>query len=344
MYELACVINGRNLGDAIIQSRSIRRLIEGEFAERILIWTRPESAAAYSELPRVEIVTSPFPVGTNRSFGLPQLREFLRVAARIRRLKPQIALDFFGDARERLFGLAILTPRHVAIRWDKNHPYRRTLGFTVPQRSSPSAPIPSSVISVYEAHRLFVDSLLGRSATSVTIARPTRPVRQVIATIGLHPFASQECKHWPDENWLELCSCLLARHKEIRVFGAPTDRDRIVEIFRPLLKDISVIAEALPSFLKEVGAVDLLIGLDSLAVHAADRAGVPTIMLTGANHPRMWPPPLATALGQSGGCSRYPCYNNPSCIGNAHEYACIRSVGVAQVVEIIDRFTRESGD
>jgi heptosyltransferase-3 len=332
MFDLACVINGRNLGDAVIQSRSVRNLLDNGFARQVLIWTRPESVDAYRNVPEVEVVTSPFPVGTNRAFRMAALSEFLAAAKKIRRRRIQVSLDFFGDLRERLFARVLASPLHLGIAWAPGHPYRQTLRLPMSPRSAAAAVISPEIISVYEAHATFVNSLTGQEGIERSTTAPQRRAPREPQIVGLHPFASQECKLWPERNWLDLCVRLLSTGKEVRVFGSGTDRPQIERIFQSVLSRVSVLTVSLAAFLQEVGKLDLMIGLDSLGVHAADRAGVPSIMLAGSNHRRMWAPPLSVSIGQSGGCSFYPCYNKPRCTGKSGEYVCIRSVSVDQVL------------
>jgi len=44
--------------------------------------------------------------------------QFLRAAAESE-ARPQASVDFFGDIRERLFALALRSPRHMAINWGR---------------------------------------------------------------------------------------------------------------------------------------------------------------------------------------------------------------------------------
>ena len=127
------------------------------------------------------------------------------------------------------------------------------------------------------------------------------------------------------------------------MFGAPSDRERIDHIFEPVLEQIEVVTIGFHSFLAAVSALDLIVGLDSLGVHAADRAGVSSVMLSGSNDPRMWAPPLSVSVGQSGGCRFYPCYNRPRCVDHADRYSCIRSVQVDQVLDAMKRNWDRSG-
>jgi heptosyltransferase-3 len=336
MFELACLISGRNLGDAVIQSRSVRRLIESGFVRRVVVWSRPDAAAAFADCPQTDTVTSPFPLLHRRLPRVSELRAFWRAAGEIRKCRPSVSIDFAGDLRERLFSLAIASPKHIAINWAAGHPYRRALGLAAPAHRSFGYLIPADVISVYRAHQLFVDSLTGTRQLADS-STPSQGRRRPARVVGLHPFASMECRLWSDGAWLELARRLLADGRRVRVFGAPSNRERIEQIFEPVLEQIEVVTVGFHSFLAAVSGVDLMVGLDSLGVHAADRAGVPSVMLSGSSDPRMWAPPLSMSVGQSGGCGLYPCYNRPGCADRADRYSCIRSIRVDQVLDAMNR-------
>src|SRR3569833_422985 len=67
---LACLICARNLGDAAIQSGFLRQLAARGYAQRYLVWTRPQIAFLFEQIPACEVVGSQFPVGFFLLFGL----------------------------------------------------------------------------------------------------------------------------------------------------------------------------------------------------------------------------------------------------------------------------------
>jgi ADP-heptose:LPS heptosyltransferase len=93
---------------------------------------------------------------------------------------------------------------------------------------------------------------------------------------------------------------------------------------------------SLESFAKEVAGLDILVGLDSFAVHMAWRQGVRSVLINAGNPPELWSVPSGgRTLASSGGCPLYPCFNVPGCTGTEREYACVKSVTVRQVIESI---------
>lgn len=76
--RLACLIASRNLGDIVICSGLLRELAAAGYAKRYLVWTRPNIACLFEDIPNCDIVCSPFPVGTGYRFGLRELGRLLK--------------------------------------------------------------------------------------------------------------------------------------------------------------------------------------------------------------------------------------------------------------------------
>jgi len=328
---LACLICARNLGDAAIQSGFLRQLAARGYAQRYLVWTRPQIAFLFEQIPACEVVGSQFPVGTNKQFGLSAALQMLAAAAAIRRRRPSVTLDLLGDFRERLLARLIGAPRHLHIGWAAGHLFnnliRNPLG---PGR--PVVTVPAGEPNIYRAYGLMLDALAPGAGQLSGAAAQAQSIRHV----GLHPFASQDCKLWPEERWRELTVGLLAAGFEVSMFGAPAERARVLEILGELAPQVHVVCESLQIFVRYIAGLDVLVGLDSFSVHMAASQGVRTVMINAGNDPRLWSPPLpAVTLADSGGCVHYPCFNVPRCEGTAAEYACVRSVTVAHVMNAI---------
>jgi hypothetical protein len=67
VHRLACLVIGRILGVAVIQSLFVRELIRRGLAQRCVIWTRPQVAFLFEDLRDCKVVASPFPVGTSKA-------------------------------------------------------------------------------------------------------------------------------------------------------------------------------------------------------------------------------------------------------------------------------------
>ena len=220
------------------------------------------------------------------------------------------------------------TPRHLHIGWAKGHPFNRLIRNPF-GAGNPVLVVPTEQPNVYSAHGLMLERLApsaGAAATATPLStrrveRSPGPLR-----IGLHPFASQACKLWPEANWRELAQALVANGASVTSFGAPFERAALQALLEPLGNQVAVVTGEIQNFAREVAALDVLIGLDSFSVHMAQRQGVRSVMINAGNPPRLWAAPGGATLAHSGGCAHYPCYNVPRCKGSAGEYACVKAV------------------
>ena len=339
---LACLIVSRNLGDAVIQSGFLKSLVERQYAERYVVWTRPQMAFLFRDMPQCEVVCSQFPVGTRKDFSPREAIRFFRTARRIRRCAPTVSIDLIGDFRERIFARLAGSRRHVHIGWARGHPFSRIIRNPF-GTGSPTITIPAHTINIYSAYQLILNALAPGAAQSSAAERAGTAHSGVARRprIGLHPFASQECKLWPAENWGQLIGQLLDEEAEIWAFGAPSDRQALVRLLGGAAGRVRLVVEDIESFSKELGSVDVLVGLDSFAIHLAWREGVRSVMINAGNPPGFWSgPSLGSVLANSGGCSHYPCFNAPRCKGSRGEYACVKAISVAQVLESVKAATQ----
>ncbi len=336
-HKLACIIIGRNLGDAVIQSKFTRQLIERGYADRYIVWTRPQVGFLYSSLPNCEVVTSPFPIGTNKQFDFKGFLRFYDAVRYLRKVKPSISIDMIGDFRERIFARLIGHQTHQYIGWESGHPFSRIIRnpFGAP---APVCTVPTSVTNLYKAYGSFINALQPREPPAFDTAQLTaanKPTK--LKRIGIHPFASQDCKLWPDTNWRELATWLLAKGVNVTVYGAPNERDSLLRIFGNMPIQPEYFTKSIPELDQDVGSLDLMIGLDSFSVHMAERNGVKSIMLNACNHPTLWVPTQCESISMSGGCRSYPCMNVPSCGRGPEKYACIRAIDAAHVQDKVSK-------
>lgn len=336
-YKTACLIIGRNFGDAVILSRHIEYLSGSGFADRIIIWTRPRLAFLFDSIPHCQTIVSEFPLGTSKNFGVKKWLPFLEAMLRIRKLSPDVSIDFVGDFRERLLARFVGSINHKYLAWDVEHPMRRSVRnpFGI---GSPLIVVPQTTPSVYAAQEQFVESLTGRAS----LIPPRRENSKITRTsgpsmrVGIHPFASQPSRMWPGSNWYELVAQLIAMGCSVTAFAAPDERPALLKMLGAQRDAVRIVTAPMPEFAKEVTDLDLLIGHDSFSVHVASRFQVAVIMIAGSGDYRIWTPPGAVALAHSGGCSIWPCHNKPNCVGTTREFACIQSVSVAEVKDAVE--------
>lgn len=316
-----------NLGDAVIQSAFMKSLVAGGYARSYLVWTRPQAAFLFKDIPDCQIVCSQFPIGTNKQFGGGAILEFLGAVWRLRRLRPSVTIDLIGDFRDRWFARVAGSRKHLHLGWAADHPFTRLIRNPF-GTANPTITVPATIPSVYDAHQLLLKWLVPMTSENRASGLRTLDFSRTKALrIGLHPFASQKCKLWPDQNWHDLAMNLLQDDGvEITAFAAPNEREALVLLFGQFGERIALVTTNLSDFEQRVSELDVMVGLDSFSVHMAQRQGVRSILINAGNPPGLWATPNGRTLANSGECKHYPCFNIPKCEGTQFEYACVKSI------------------
>jgi ADP-heptose:LPS heptosyltransferase len=181
------------------------------------------------------------------------------------------------------------------------------------------------VPNLYEAQALMLHSIAPSSRLDPPMF-PRMPLREGLALrIGLHPSASAPFKLWPVEHWrmLVILLCDTFPGSCFVLFGAPNERLALEELAATLDAPCELLASSLNEFKACLSSIDLLFGLDSFSVHLAHSQGVPSVVLVGANNPRVFTPPSGLAVTHPGRCPIQPCGGRPSCVGKSQQYSCM---------------------
>jgi heptosyltransferase III len=326
-----CLISARNLGDAVIHARFLRRLIEYGYAKEYLVWTFPQAKFLFDALPTCTVMTSDFPMGsTMRKFVRGGFVTFTRTFLSVFLRKPEVVLEFVSDFRERALSALLFSRRRLYLHWELGHPFRKHNH--IPKwRGNASFHISSMNSSIYEAYNNFYDFITGDKKPVFDVVHEVK-ITSSSKTIGIHPVASQPCKSWPVDHWRELIAELLKKNYNLIIFGAPADIFILNEIIEGSSKQVEVFTKSIPEFLNRLNTVQALIGLDSFSVHLANDRGIPTILLNGSNDPKVFSPIPSLVVNNPKVCAYQPCYGRPVCIGSDFQYLCMGSIEVFQVL------------
>lgn len=323
-FSKTLFLEARNFGDAIIKNTMIFQYGADHPDEQIDIWSKRQFADIFSGNTHIhKFYASGFPIAGLKSWNLIDLIKKIWV---LRNERYDLAIDTVGDFRERFLLWLIHPKRIVSIEREKGSPFnrliRRGLSFLVePVR------IPKDVVNVYAQLACLLEYLGCQKRTS----EANDPiVHQKPQIIGIHPFASQECKLWDWKKWDELYQFLLGKGHFVHFFCSPKERE-ILEHHIKIRGNSKIVAGNLQEFLKALQCVDLLICLDSFAVHASYSLGVRSIMLNGANDFHIWQTPLSQVVTGACDCDYWPCYNKPRC----EDYRCIRNIEVESVTKFL---------
>ena len=319
-------LEARNFGDAIIKNTMVSQYSTGRSDEQIDIWSKRQFADIFSGNKHIyKFYASGFPIAGLKSWNVIEL---IKTIWTLRKEHYDLAIDTVGDFRERFLLWLVRPKRTVSIERENGSPFnrliRRGLSFLVEPVT-----IPKDMVNVYAQLAYLLGYLGVQKRTSET---NDLSVHKKTRIIGIHPFASQECRLWDWKKWDELYKSLLKKGYVVNFFCSPKERE-ILEHHIKIRGNSKIVAGNMQEFLKALQRVDLLICLDSFAVHASYSLGVRSIMLNGANDFHIWQTPLTTVLTGAFDCKYWPCYNKPKC----NDYQCVRSISVEYVMNNIYR-------
>lgn len=326
-----CFIAGRNLGDAVILSRYIKKLSSYRALD-ILVWSTIVNAKIFESIPNVSVYKSYFPIANKSFFYTPhKIFNFIFNVFNLRKEKIDISMDITGDFREIFLSNLIGSAQHYAPKWPDGHPFKNIIRlsnlFTCHYIN-----IPPKLINIYKAVDFMFSNLFKQLGITTDDEHPiaTRIPKHIIGApikIAIHPFASQKCKIWNSTHWNELVRILLSNNYLIYVVCSPNELHFAKNIFKSFSKEVNFISEQLNFLSFKLSSFNLLIGLDSFAIHFADSIGIKTITIVGSNPPELWCPPLGVSITTPNTiCAFKPCFNNPKCISKNFEFNCINKI------------------
>lgn len=320
-------LEARNFGDAIIKNTLIGQYGAEHPDEQIDIWAKRQFADIFLGNTHIhKFYASGFPIAGLKSWNIIQL---IKKIWALRKEKYDIAIDTVGDFRERLLLWLVHPKRIVSIEREKGHPFnqliRRGLSFLVE-----SVEVSADKVNYYDqtAYLLYVlGGQIEYNKTKLILKKKSTRV------VGIHPFASQKCKMWSWDRWNALVIYLLKEGYQVRFFCSPKERSALEEHIN-FQENVSVTAKGVKDFFLELQQIDLLICLDSFAVHAAYSVSVPSIMLNGANNFYLWKTPATEVVVGDFFCKYWPCYNKPKC----KDFRCMNAIQVLDVMKEINRY------
>lgn len=343
------VIQTKDFGDAIIAVRLLNliSLINGE----VHILSKPIFKRIFSEYCiNLRGHYMSLPIGKTRSLRIFDFIGTIIELLRLRKENFDIIVSYYGDIRDHLISRIIGGKIILGIMWGKNHPY-------VNKRWNANGKLLNDVISVDHVENIYdiIDHVFMRVCKNLN-KHPDKLVVNQFGTlrknatkflIGIHPFAGKACAEWAFENWVKLIE-ILVREKQIKIviFSSPEEEKLLKEYFGNLIDDhqVSSYCRSALDFMHKLSEVNLFVGLDSFAIHAASFLGAHSILLNGANDPAIWAPPNSEIFSSGSGCSYYPCFNQPRCIGTDFQYICINGISPQNVAERVLEIQKQGKD
>lgn len=329
-----CVLSTRRFGDAIINASLIRDAALARPDIKWVIWTKPEFKPLFELMGFNNIITAQFPIAG----GVPQFIKggwiaLIKSIFQLRKSTIDISLDFIGDTRESLLGLLIGSKKHYSPKWDSEH-WMSNLIWRAQIPLVQYTPISGHDHWVYG----FIPKLLSAALnTPLPNKVQINPAPAIPRKIAFHPYSSQSFKQWPTKNWVALAKLLNEQSISPVIICSSSEAKAAHQEFDHL-KPLITITEcvSIDRLISAIKQIDILIGVDSFLVHLASALSKKTIVINAGNLPQWWAPPNSHAIGQSGGCNYYPCFNEPKCLGTPEESACIKSISPECVLKALE--------
>lgn len=166
--------------------------------------------------------------------------------------------------------------------------------------------------------------------------KPTTGRKRVV---GVAPFAQHVGKIWPLEKMEQLVGMLSVRGCSVLLFGSKEEAP-ILEAWAGKYDGVESLAGkfSFEEELEHIGALDVMVSMDSANMHFASCMGVPVVSIWGATHPCRgfygWRQNPAWAVQRAMECRPCSKYGNRPCkIGG---YPCIEGIEVKEVIDRIE--------
>ncbi|QWE08951.1 glycosyltransferase family 9 protein [Polynucleobacter ibericus] len=332
-----CILSARRFGDAIMNASNLKLASQARPDIKWIIWTKPEFSLLFKLMGFDNLITAEFPIAG----GFPKIIkggwiDLIQSTIQLRKMKIDVSFDFIGDTRESFLGTLIGSRVHYSPKWAPSH-WMHHLIWRMQIPGVNYLSVKPNDHQVYE----FIPALLSELVGS-KLSAPIKPSLKKLAfdtspKIAFHPYSSQAFKKWPNQHWLKLAQLLSQYAITPSTLCSSSEESEARDQFGSSIPTVHIApSESLEQLIAEIKKFDLLIGVDSFLVHLASALGKKTIVINAGNLPQWWAPPNSVAIGQSGGCTYYPCFNEPKCIGKITESACIKSITPEQIIAAIE--------
>lgn len=286
-----------------------------------------------------EIFTVKFPWSTY-DYSWKNIINVLKTILKLRKRKIDLAIDAQIDMRNAILMFLIGA--------------KRRLGYAITGGSSFLTDIPEfpeNISNLLEA-RLSVLKYLGidRIDQSTTLSLNKSGLDYIDSflkknfidhkkLIGIHPGASKKEKLWPVEYFSEVIRYLLNKGLQVVLIEGPDDKIIVEKIQNQLNQTLPCFKSSLQNVLAFISLCQLLICLDSAAIHLAGATNTPTIAIYGPRWPVLTKPFASNIeILWNANLECRPCEYGKCKYDNN---VCMTSIASEQVIDKIGHFLRE---
>lgn len=295
------LVRPRLIGDVVLTTPAVRALRRRFPDAELLYAVEPLAAPVVLANPHIdEVIVLPYRRGWRRMI------DDLRLAARLRRRRVDIAIDFHGGPRSAWLTWATRATRRVGYdvpgrSWMYTDVVRRTHGtrhsilnqWDLVTAVDPDLPPPTR-------EEDGVEMPSDPAARSVLDARlAALGIGPTAGVVLLHVSARNAFRRWPESSFAEVVAALARRPDlVVIVMGGPSDREaasRVIDaarILAPGAADRVVAGEGwtLAELRAAMDRAAAFIGGDSGPLHIASASTVPIVALYGPTVPSQWAP------------------------------------------------------
>ncbi len=333
------VIRFSAMGDVAMTVPVIKALIDQHPEVSVSYVSRPEFAAFFSDIPRLTY----FPVDVNQ-----QYKGFKGLIKLMNDLKKQGKYDALADLHDNLrtkvlrtlFKLSGLTCRSV----DKGRSEKKLLTRFPDKVLRPLKLTTERYADVFRKlgfaivldHKLVKKPIIVNDILNKIAGEKTKP------WIGIAPFAKHKGKIYPLDKTEEIIAYFNKKDVQLFLFGGSLLEEEICKQWElKYQKATSIIHKlTMEQELLLIRQLDVMMSMDSAAMHLASLEGVPVVSVWGATHY------YAGFLGYGQSeeniiaddieCRPCSVYGNKPCFRK--DYACLNNIDPAMVINGLNKF------
>ena len=262
------------MGDVAMSLFAISALRQAYPSLKISVATKPKFARFYEEVPGVEVLILD---------AAGSLKSLFRLIGQARRGGVDMVADIHDTIRSRIIRLCLGVCGAKTACFRKGRKERAS----IKGKGLHIRPLRHNVLRFCD-----VFSELGCPVPEpVRTARP-RPVPEVFGRksgrwIGYAPFAGRQMKIYPENLSRELVSMMAAEFDRVFIFSGPGREQEFALEMERLYGNVSSVFGKTDIWgeLALMSNLDVIVTMDSSAMHMASLAGVPLVSVWGATHP-----------------------------------------------------------
>lgn len=337
------------MGDVLLLVPVLKSFTAAYPEAEVTLVTRPRFASFFSQIPGVKVFEADVDYKYNGAFGLRDLFKALW-----RKSDYDLVIDMHDHVRTMVLRTLFKVMGTPVIVFNKGRKEKQA--FTAPQGKI-TKPLPHTIRRYTEAFEkagfkftMAMPPYLTPNEETNTFVTEWLASKNLVKRekwIGIAPFAMHATKIWPEKNYAEVISQLIAKGSyKFFLFGGGEKEITFFNSLREQFPDHCVVVAGEIKIKHEIALmqhIDLMLCVDSSNMHLAALSNTPLLSIWGGTHPDVGFGPFGrdqSAILQVS-TEELPCrpcsvYGRATCFRG--DFACLTRISPAQVVhEVIQR-------